>query len=43
MCDENDQLEWVKSSEISWPTLAFTSTLEALREWVAARGETPGG
>jgi len=42
-CDENDCLEWVKSSAIPWPSLAFTSTLEALREWVAARGETPGG
>ena len=42
-CDENDQLEWVKSAAIPWKALAFTSTLEALREWVAARGETPGG
>ena len=42
-CDENDCLEWVKSSAIPWSSLAFTSTLEALREWVAARGETPGG
>ena len=42
-CAENDQLEWMKSSAIPWPALAFTSTREALREWVAARGETPGG
>jgi 8-oxo-dGTP diphosphatase len=42
-CDENDQLEWVEPSAIPWPTLAFTSTREALREWVAARGEMPGG
>ena len=42
-CAENDQLDWVKSSDIPWPALAFVSTREALREWVAARGETPGG
>jgi hypothetical protein len=33
----------MKSAAIPWKELAFTSTLEALREWVAARGETPGG
>jgi ADP-ribose pyrophosphatase YjhB (NUDIX family) len=42
-CDENDQLEWVKSADIPWAVLAFTSTREALREWVGARGEVPGG
>lgn len=42
-CDENDQLEWVETSKIPWETLAFTSTKEALREWVAARGEMPAG
>lgn len=42
-CDENDQLEWMKAVAIPWAELAFTSTREALREWVAARGETPGG
>jgi 8-oxo-dGTP diphosphatase len=42
-CDENDCLEWVASGKIPWDALAFTSTLEALREWVAGRGETPGG
>lgn len=42
-CDENDALEWVASSDIPWETLAFPSTREALREWVAARGEMPKG
>jgi ADP-ribose pyrophosphatase YjhB (NUDIX family) len=42
-CDENDALEWLKPAEIPWDELAFPSTREALREWVAARGETPGG
>ena len=42
-CDENDRVEWVKPQDIDWETLAFPSTREALREWVAARGLTPGG
>ena len=42
-CDENDALEWVAPSEIPWPVLAFPSTREALREWVAACGLMPGG
>jgi len=42
-CDENDALEWVRPGEIPWGALAFPSTREALREWVAARGETPRG
>jgi 8-oxo-dGTP diphosphatase len=42
-CDENDLLEWVTPAAIPWESLAFQSTREALREWVAARGETPGG
>ena len=42
-CDENDRLEWISPAEIPWDTLAFPSTREALREWVAARGEMPGG
>lgn len=42
-CDENDACEWRKPSEIPWDALAFPSTREALREWVALRGETPGG
>lgn len=40
-CNENDALEWMKPSEIPWTALAFPSTREALREWVAARGEVP--
>lgn len=42
-CDENDLVEWVSPQDINWETLAFPSTREALREWVAARGLTPGG
>src|SRR5712692_9729198 len=40
-CDENDALEWVPPTDIPWERLAFPSTREALREWVAARGEMP--
>jgi len=42
-CAENDAFDWLKPSEIPWPALAFPSTRDALREWVAARGETPAG
>jgi len=42
-CDENDALEWVAPERIPWDVLAFQSTREALREWVAARGLMPGG
>ena len=42
-CDENDALEWVTPARVPWDALAFRSTREALREWVAARGEMPGG
>ncbi len=42
-CEENDALEWVTPAAIPWDALAFPSTREALREWVALRGETPGG
>jgi ADP-ribose pyrophosphatase YjhB (NUDIX family) len=42
-CPENDALEWMTPAEIPWDQLAFPSTREALREWVAARGEMPGG
>ena len=42
-CDENDLVEWRAPREIPWDALAFPSTREALREWVAARGEMPGG
>ena len=42
-CDENDALEWVAPSAIPWEQLAFPSTTEALREWVARRGITPRG
>jgi hypothetical protein len=33
----------VKPERIPWDILAFQSTREALREWVAARGQMPGG
>lgn len=42
-CVENDQLEWRRPGEIPWDALAFASTREALREWVALHGESPGG
>jgi 8-oxo-dGTP diphosphatase len=42
-CDENDRVEWVRAQDIDWDTLAFPSTREALREWVAARGLMPKG
>jgi 8-oxo-dGTP diphosphatase len=42
-CDENDLLEWVTPDGIPWERLAFPSTREALREWVAALGRMPGG
>lgn len=42
-CPENDALEWMKPAEIPWAELAFPSTREALREWVALRGEVPAG
>jgi 8-oxo-dGTP diphosphatase len=41
-CDENDRLEWVRPENIPWDALAFQSTREALREWMGARGLTPG-
>jgi mutator protein MutT len=43
LCEENDAIEWVASKDIPWKDLAFPSTREALREWMAARGEMPGG
>jgi ADP-ribose pyrophosphatase YjhB (NUDIX family) len=42
-CDENDALEWVKPEDIPWDDLAFPSTREALREWIAVHGGMPGG
>lgn len=42
-CAENDRLEWMGPDEIPWDALAFDSTREALREWVAARGLMPQG
>jgi len=42
-CEENDALEWVEPEAVPWDALAFQSTREALREWVAARRRTPGG
>jgi hypothetical protein len=43
MCDENDALQWVAPDDIPWEALAFPSTREALREWVAAHGQMPRG
>ncbi|HXG15326.1 MAG TPA: NUDIX hydrolase [Calidithermus sp.] len=42
-CAENDALAWVTAAEIPWDALAFPSTREALREWVALRGGSPAG
>ncbi len=42
-CDENDAVEWVAPDDIPWERLAFPSTREALRDWVAARGGMPTG
>src|SRR5947207_397731 len=42
-CAENDRLEWVRPDDIPWEVLAFPSTRDALREWVAARGQMPRG
>lgn len=42
-CDENDRVEWVAVDDIPWDALAFPSTRDALREWVAARGVMPRG
>jgi 8-oxo-dGTP diphosphatase len=42
-CPENDRLEWVTPEEIVWHALAFPSTREALRDWVASRGVMPQG
>lgn len=42
-CAENDALEWVAPAAIPWDTLAFPSTREALRDWVAAHGRMPEG
>ena len=41
-CQENDRLEWIAPDAIRWDTLAFPSTRDALRDWVAARGLSPG-
>ena len=43
ICEENDALEWVTAQDIPWDGLAFPSTREALREWVAGRGHMPAG
>jgi ADP-ribose pyrophosphatase YjhB (NUDIX family) len=40
-CHENDLLEWRTPADIPWDELAFPSTRDALRDWVAARGEWP--
>jgi ADP-ribose pyrophosphatase YjhB (NUDIX family) len=40
-CEENDLLEWVQPAAIPWDALAFPSTREALREWLALRGRDP--
>ncbi|HET9926770.1 MAG TPA: NUDIX hydrolase [Methylomirabilota bacterium] len=38
LCHENDRLEWVTAAEIPWKELAFPSTVEALRDFLARPG-----
>lgn len=38
LCHENDRLEWVTPAEIPWKELAFPSTVEALRDFLARPG-----
>ena len=42
-CAENDRVEWMVPEAIPWDALAFPSTRDALREWVAAGGLMPRG
>jgi hypothetical protein len=42
-CDENDACEWVSAGKIPWDVLAFQSTREALRDWLAAREKQAEG
>lgn len=37
-CHENDRVEWVAPVDIPWEELAFSSTHEALREFLNGRG-----
>lgn len=37
-CHENDCVEWVAPDAIPWSELAFPSTAQALRDFLAARG-----
>jgi ADP-ribose pyrophosphatase YjhB (NUDIX family) len=35
LCHENDRLEWVTPAEVPWEELAFPSTVEAMRDFLA--------
>jgi ADP-ribose pyrophosphatase YjhB (NUDIX family) len=35
LCHENDRLEWVTPAEVPWDELAFPSTMEAMRDFLA--------
>jgi len=35
LCHENDRLEWVTPAEVLWDELAFPSTVEAMRDFLA--------
>jgi ADP-ribose pyrophosphatase YjhB (NUDIX family) len=35
LCHENDRLEWVTPAEVPWDELAFPSTVEAMRDFLA--------
>jgi ADP-ribose pyrophosphatase YjhB (NUDIX family) len=39
LCHENDRLEWVTPGDIPWAQLAFPSTVAALRDFLARRGD----
>lgn len=43
LCHENDRLEWVTPAEIPWEELAFPSTVEALRDFLARPGDHASG
>ncbi len=41
-CDENDAVQWMATGDIPWDRLAFPSTREALRDWLAGSRDRAG-
>ena len=39
LCHENDRLEWVTPAEVPWEELAFSSTVAAMRDFLARPGD----